>query len=616
MAPRDFNRYCAIASAGVLAVLPLRAGAAPGDVDAGFQPTIDSGLLAGVHAIAVQPDGKVVIGGEFDFLDGLLHQNFGRLQSNGSVDAEFGFASYVDSTVSSIAVQRDGKLVLTGSFTDVAGEFHERLVRLGGNGAPDGAFALGTNFQVWTTSLAADGALVIAGQFTNLAGVVRQRLARISAVGAIDSALKPAVAGLGGAIYCSAIQPDGKILIAGDFATVGGVSRPYLARVNVDGSLDAAFQPEPNGIVGSLALAPDGKILIGGGFRTVGASARSHLARLHANGSVDPSFAPGVNQFVSSIALQADGKMVIGGYFTNIDATPRAHLARLHSDGALDTGFAAAANGRVCAVALQADGQILVGGFFTTINGVSRAGVARLANDLSNENLAVTDASRVVWLRGGSAPEARAVRFDLSTDGGASWIELGEGRRIAGGWEVTGLDLPPSGTVRARALTSGGEANASTGIVESLRTFPAMLENWRVTKFGANAVNLEIAGDHADPDGDGLPNFIEYFLASEPLETSPAESANTEAVDGHLTITFTRDPTRIDVHGIVQAGSDLSGWIDLAASYGGAPVQPLVTGVGVAEQIIGPLRKVTVSDPAAMGDPAHRRRFLRLKVTR
>ena len=89
--------------------------------------------------------------------------------------------------------------------------------------------------------------------------------------------------------------------------------------------------------------------------------------------------------------------------------------------------------------------EILLAGEFGTINGEPRAGFARMENYPAVESLTVPTGSRVEWLRSGASPEAEAVAFELSTNGGANYTALGVGTRIAEGWELTGLTLPASG---------------------------------------------------------------------------------------------------------------------------------------------------------------------------
>src|SRR6267143_1759101 len=103
-------------------------------------------------------------------------------------------------------------------------------------------------------------------------------------------------------VYVVVVQPDGKILIGGAFTTLspnGGavVTRNHIARLNPDGTLDTAFDPNANNTVLSIAVQADGKILIGGGFTTVLGVARNKIARLNTDGTLDTAFNPNANNF-------------------------------------------------------------------------------------------------------------------------------------------------------------------------------------------------------------------------------------------------------------------------------------------------------------------------------
>ena len=93
----------------------------------------------------------------------------------------------------------------------------------------------------------------------------------------------------------------------------------YLARVNAGGTLDTNFNPNVNGTsysaVYSLALQTDGKILIAGQFTSVGGTLRNPMARLNADGTLDTGFNPNVSGSVSSVAVQADGRILLGGSY-------------------------------------------------------------------------------------------------------------------------------------------------------------------------------------------------------------------------------------------------------------------------------------------------------------
>jgi uncharacterized delta-60 repeat protein len=105
--------------------------------------------------------------------------------------------------------------------------------------------------------------------------------------------------------------------------------RNRIARLNADGSLDVTFDPNADAAIHTLIMQPDGRLLVGGDFDTIGGQVRHHIARLNSDGSVDAAFAPNANSNVYALALQSDGKLVAGGGFTTIDGQNRFFLARL-----------------------------------------------------------------------------------------------------------------------------------------------------------------------------------------------------------------------------------------------------------------------------------------------
>lgn len=145
-----------------------------------------------------------------------------------------------------------------------------------------------------------------------------------------------------------------------------------------------------------------------------------------------------------------------------------------YSQSAID-GFNPNANSYVSSIAVQTDGKILVGGGFTTMGGVTtRNRIARLTNtDAALQELTVaSDGSQITWMRSQASPEVWRTVFEHSTDG-AAWSSLGNGTRITGGWELTGLSLPwmQNHYVRARGYASGGYWNGSESVFESVRIF-------------------------------------------------------------------------------------------------------------------------------------------------
>jgi uncharacterized delta-60 repeat protein len=83
-----------------------------------------------------------------------------------------------------------------------------------------------------------DGKILVGGAFTQIAGVPRQRLARFHANGSLDTSFNP---GANDYVECFAVQDDGKIIVGGHFASIAGQTRTGIARLNADGTLDPSL---------------------------------------------------------------------------------------------------------------------------------------------------------------------------------------------------------------------------------------------------------------------------------------------------------------------------------------------------------------------------------------
>ena len=140
--------------------------------------------------------------------------------------------------------------------------------------------------------------------------------------------------GASGIVTDIALQPDGKVLISGDFSRVNGVGRQGVARLNDDGSLDATFDAAANSSVFTVELQPGGKILVGGSFTSIGGAPRNRISRLNPNGSIDSTFdvGAGADGNVLAIELDASGRVLAGGEFVRYDNTPKAGIVRLLND--------------------------------------------------------------------------------------------------------------------------------------------------------------------------------------------------------------------------------------------------------------------------------------------
>jgi uncharacterized delta-60 repeat protein len=463
--------------------------------------TYDPGANQTVNVFAVQPDGKMIVGGGFTKLGGTIGtttaNRIGRLNVDGTVDASF--IAGTNAPVLAVAVQADGKILAGGNFNAAGGALgnttpRSHIARFNADGSLDTGFDPGVSavstFNVWALAVQPDGKILVGGEFTTLSGTSRNAIGRLNADGSIDTAFNPGVTKTFGnpIVYTMAVQADGKIVVGGYFNGLGGAVRNFLGRLNADGSLDTGFDPNVGSISGvqALALQADGKIVVGGTFTTISGTSRLNIGRLNANGSLDAGFNPGAEIEVLTLGVQTDGKILVGGTFKWLGGGgsltgrfTRNYIGRLNADaaGTVDATFDPSANNWVDAVAVQADGQIVLGGHFSRLNsepnsttiGIVRNSLARItATAAGVQTLTLSSNDTVVtWARSGGGPEVSRVTFEVSA-GGAAYALLGNGTRVSGGWTLSGLTLPHTSiSLRARGYYETGQ-NGSGSIVESI----------------------------------------------------------------------------------------------------------------------------------------------------
>ncbi len=354
-----------------------------GSVDTAFNP--GAGANDFVNVVALLPDGKFMIGGDFTQVNGLFRDRLARLNPDGTLDPNFALGQGVNDSVRAIAIQLDGRAILAGFFTSVNGENRNRVARLNYDGSVDGTFnpGGGADNPVQAVVLQPDGRILVAGDFSTYNGYNRSRLARLNADGSLDHGFDIGT-GADLVVNAVAVQPDGRIVVVGDFAHFNGAALPGIARLNPDGSLDGSFNPGTgfNDSVRLVGVQEDGRILVGGFFTEFNGMVRNRVARLMPDGSLDDSFdvGAGANGSVYSMAVQSDGKILVGGSFSTFNNLNRSGIVRLNPDGSVDTGinFGTGANGSVLDIAVRPDYKILIGGGFTLFDGLEREYFAQL----------------------------------------------------------------------------------------------------------------------------------------------------------------------------------------------------------------------------------------------
>ena len=357
--------------------------------------SFDTGIGQNNQVFEILPtaDGKILIGGDFTSINGIVRSKIARLNSNGSVDTAFNFISPGDITVRTMALQTDGKIVV-GTDSSYYSQVNFPVVfRLNADGSIDSTFTVptgnnnaGINGSVKQILLDSDGKVIIGGTFTLIGNTARSGLAKLNTDGTLDSSFE-VLLGSSGTVTIITPQADGKILIGGNFSYVNGVAKNKLARLNQDGSVDLSFNPSlvqgsynTSTFITVLIVQPDGKIIVGGNITSVNGTTTTGFFRLNADGTTDTSFSVTISGSIQTAALQPDGKIIIGGSFYQINNVDRRYLGRVNADGSLDTGFNAGTgpNGGVTKIVLQSDGKIIVAGTFDSFNGTQHRGIVRL----------------------------------------------------------------------------------------------------------------------------------------------------------------------------------------------------------------------------------------------
>ena len=458
------------------ALAVLIGGCCLGSVEAQNTDSFNPRPNGSVASAVVQTDGKIIIGGAFTAVTNQTQGQLARVHADGTVDATFANPN-AGINIFTLALQPDGKVLVGGAFTSLNGGSRAGIGRLNSNGTLDNGFNMTVAappagftrlLVIQSILMQPDGKILVAGA-DDLISLVQPSIRtglnrRLQSNGATDGTFNTA-GGVNERVAAMALQSDGKILLGGQFTTLRNVSRQRLGRLNENGTLDTNFVADVNGDVFALALQADNKILVGGKFTTISGQFHTNLARLNSDGTLDNAYVPSIGNstaVVNSLTVQTDGKLLVGGSFTNINGQPVMNLARLNSSGALDQTFMTGANSNVAGLAIQPDGKLLVAGNFSLLGGQSRSNIGRVipispaTQSLGYNNTTVT------WLRGGTSPEVTRAWFEFSTDN-TNWQSLGNGVRIANGWQLAGANVPANGVVRARGYVTGG---GSTWIVQ------------------------------------------------------------------------------------------------------------------------------------------------------
>jgi uncharacterized delta-60 repeat protein len=288
--------------------------------------------------VVVQSDGKVIVAGEFGLLSGAPRLNIGRVNPDGTIDTTFDSELGADLAINDVALQPDGKIIIGGIFVNYGDIPRRFIARLNSDGSLDTTF--NTGFPGPSNSInsiipLADGNYIIAGYFNELNGAQVGKIARLNSNGTRDASFNAGGVGvapfsLSSPITSVALQPDGKIIAGGVFESYNGTPRTGLFRVHPNGALDTSFTTTTQQVF-ALATYPDGRILVGGVFSNIGGVPRNSLARLLPDGSVDLGFGAGVGPDNGILGLDylGESEIVLVGRFRNFNGQPHVGIAKM-----------------------------------------------------------------------------------------------------------------------------------------------------------------------------------------------------------------------------------------------------------------------------------------------
>ncbi|EJG01581.1 T9SS sorting signal type C domain-containing protein [Flavobacterium sp. F52] len=368
--------------------------------------TLDSSLLTGsgstlnITHVKITTDERIILTGNFITFNGTPANRIVRLNSNGSFDSTFNCGTGFNDDVNAIALQTDGKMVIGGNFTVFNDIVANRFIRLNADGTKDESFQVGLGFSkegVQTIKIDSNGDLMIGGSFTGFYnGSEVNRVVFLNSDGTLKTNFDIGSGPASASVLSLECDEEGSWFIGGSFSVFNGQNQGRLAKINSDGEHDIAYLSSgigfDNSVLNILPL-PNQKIIVGGNFNKFNRTAVSKITCLLEDGSIDTSFntgKTGANYLVKTTVLQADGKIVIGGNFTKYNDILSNRIIRILSDGEADNslnigeGF----NGQVYALAVQTDQKIIVAGAFTKYNGstLNNSRVVRLLPDGTKDN--------------------------------------------------------------------------------------------------------------------------------------------------------------------------------------------------------------------------------------
>lgn len=336
------------------------------------------------------------------------------LPSTGYLDQSFnqGGSGFPSGYVQATAVQPDGKILVGGSSTTYNGSTIGLLTRLNTDGSIDPSFNTGTAFAQSTGGVPSiqsilvlpDGSILVAGNFLRYNSGTNNvtQLVKLSATGVLDTTFVSNLGVVSGVVMRLTLLSTGDIVVGGQMVSVGGVTIGGIFKINPSGQVNTAFNSNIGTgftlgggsgaltVLGCVELANNNLMIVGTSLNRLNGIAIGNIAEIQTDGTpvsaVNTELGTGANDTITRIIKQSTGKVVIAGWFSSLKGVTTGRIARLNADGTVDTTFNQSGvgfNGRVDVIALDANDKIIVGtnGVSPTFNGSQVSQLLKLSAD-------------------------------------------------------------------------------------------------------------------------------------------------------------------------------------------------------------------------------------------
>jgi uncharacterized delta-60 repeat protein len=357
------------------------------EIGTGFAP---SGSTYYVTEIVTDSSSNVYIGGNYTGYNGTNVTNLIKLDQWGQKETSFATTTDMDGIVDALALQADGKLLVGGFFTTYSGVSKNRIVRLNSNGTIDNSYSIGSGFSgggVYQIKLKSNGQAIVVGEFTGYNGSSTNRIAQLTTAGGLVYDFGGTTGGTDGNIWGVDVDSLNRIVIVGNFTTYRGVARRDICRINADTTIDNTFNPG-SGFTGDssnyvVKVQSDDKIIVGGTFSNYSGVSVNDLIRLNTDGSIDTSFniGTGSNAWVEWFDILPDGKLLVVGPFSQWNGSTANKIVLLNTDGSTNTSFTSTGTGpNENVLFVKYDtllGKPYFGGQFNSYNGLFASHILR-----------------------------------------------------------------------------------------------------------------------------------------------------------------------------------------------------------------------------------------------